>query len=121
MAKASRASKSTAQRIGERIRQFRKSFGLTQAELAERSSVDDMTISRLETGVRAPSLDQPERLSAVFNVPVSHFLNESDDSTFVRGRELASLLAGLNKEQQNFVLDLVRLYAETHGKKSRSS
>lgn len=121
MAKASRASKSTAQRIGERIRQFRKLISLTQAELAERSDLDDMTISRLETGMRAPSLDQLERLSAVFDVPISHFLNESDDPAFVRGREMASLLARLNKEQQGFVLDFVRLYIEAHGKKQRST
>lgn len=121
MAKASRASKSTAQRIGERIRHFRKAFGLTQAELAERAGMDDMTVSRLETGTRAPSLDQLERLSTVFSVPLSHFLDEPDSPTMTRGCEMASLLANLNKEQQSFVIEFVRLYAESHSKKQRNS
>jgi transcriptional regulator with XRE-family HTH domain len=121
MAKANRASKSTAQRVGERIRRFRKSFGWTQAQLAEPSELDDMTISRLETGVRAPSLDQLERISLVFNVPISHFLDENDDLAFVRGREMASMLVSLSPEQQNFVVEFVRLYADTHGKRPRSA
>ena len=115
MVKASRASKSTALRIGERIRQFRSSFGFTQAQLAERSELDDMTISRFETGLRAPSIDQLERLSAVFNVPVAHFLDETNDATLIRGREMASLLERLSKEQQNFVMEFVRIYVESHG------
>lgn len=120
MAKAPRASTGMAQRIGERIRLFRKSLGLTQAELAERSEVDDMTISRLETGARAPSLDQLERLAAVFDVPISHLLNETEEPASERGKMLTSMLAGLSKEQQDFVMELVRLYVEMHGKKRRS-
>jgi transcriptional regulator with XRE-family HTH domain len=119
MAKASRASKSLAQQIGERIRLFRKSLGLTQAELAERSSMDDMTISRLETGSRAPSLDQLERLATAFDMPISNLLSNDEDTSLARGRILATMLAGLSKEQQNFVIDFVRLYAEAHGKKPR--
>ncbi|OWW21859.1 helix-turn-helix domain-containing protein [Noviherbaspirillum denitrificans] len=115
MAKAKRASKSTAQRIGKRIRQFRAALGLTQAQLAEQLEMDDMTISRFETGLRAPSLDQLERLSAIFNVSISHFVDENDESSLVHGRELESMLKSLTKEQQGFVIDFVRAYVAVHG------
>ena len=121
MAKTTRASKSMAQRIGARIRQIRKASGITQAELAERAGMDNMTISRLENGARAPSLDQLERLSTVFTVPISHFLNEEEHPASSRGREIASLLSSLDNDQQSFVIDLVRIYVETHGKKTRTS
>lgn len=120
MAKATRASKNTATRVGERIRQLRKSLGLTQAELAEQTEMDVKSVSRLETGVHAPSLDQLERLASVFQVTMSHFLNEDDDPSFVRGREMASMLANLSKEQQRFVIDFVRLYVEVHAKRTRA-
>ena len=37
--------------VGENIRRYRKSRGMTQAQLAERISVSDKTISKWETGV----------------------------------------------------------------------
>lgn len=90
---------------------------MTQAQLAEQADLDNMTISRFETGLRAPSLDQLERLAFVFNVPVAHFLNETDETILIRGREIASMLEGLSKEQQIFITDLVRIYVTAHGKK----
>lgn len=119
MAKAPRAPTTMAQRVGDRIRFFRKSHSLTQAELAERSDVDDITISRLETGARAPSIDQLERLASVFEVPISQLLNETEVPSSERGKMLASMLGSLSNEQQAFVVELVRLYVEAHGKKSR--
>lgn len=109
-----------AARIGERIREFRKSLGLTQAELAELSAVDDMTISRLETGVRAPSLDQLERLATVFSIPVSQFFDDSEDQLLGKGTMLAAMLSELNAEQQKFVMKFVRSYIETHGEKAKT-
>lgn len=120
MAKGTRASKSTAQRIGERIRDARKTFGFTQAELAERSSMDNITISRLETGLRAPSLEQLERLGAAFKLPISHFVSDGEALPELRARELVVMLEKLTKEQQKFAVDLVRLYVERHEKKSKS-
>lgn len=115
MAKAKRASKSTAQRIGERIRQFRAALGLTQAQLAEQLEMDDMTISRFETGARAPSIDQLERLSSALHVSISHFLDENDDAFMVHAREIEGMLRCLTNEQQDFVIDFVRVYVASHG------
>lgn len=94
---------------------------MTQAQLAERAGMEDMTVSRLETGARAPSIDQLERLASVFDVPIAHFLNEENEPAFIRGREMAALLAPLTQDQQTFVMDFVRIYVVAHGKKARRS
>jgi transcriptional regulator with XRE-family HTH domain len=44
------------ERLGQRISRQRKAVGLTQAELAEKVSVQPETISRIETGRRTVSL-----------------------------------------------------------------
>lgn len=90
---------------------------MTQAQLAEQSGLDDMTVSRLENGVRAPSLDQLERLAGIFMVPMAHLLNEDDDPLLLRGREIASMLTPLTDQQQRFIIDFIRIYTEAHGKR----
>ncbi len=55
----------------KKIRQRRK---LTQAELAQRVRVHVITITRLETGVRRPSMDLLQRLAKVLKVEVGELL-----------------------------------------------
>ncbi len=55
----------------KKIRQRRK---LTQAELAQRVRVHVITITRLETGVRRPSMDLLQRLAKVLRVKVGDLL-----------------------------------------------
>lgn len=105
--------------VAARLKQLRKSSGLTQAQLAERSELDNVTVSRFESGIRVPTLDQLEKFSVIFKVPVSHFLDEANDPGLVKGRELSGILAGMSAEQQDFILNIVRLYADMHKKKSR--
>lgn len=52
-----------AERLGHRIARQRRAAGLTQAELAERVDVQPETISRLETGKRAVSLERMALIS----------------------------------------------------------
>jgi transcriptional regulator with XRE-family HTH domain len=42
--------------IGETLKTFRKNAGMTQKELAYITGLDLMTISRIERGIRAPSM-----------------------------------------------------------------
>jgi len=55
----------------KKIRQRRK---LTQAELARRVGVHVITITRLETGARRPSMDLLQRLAKVLKVKVGELL-----------------------------------------------
>ncbi len=55
----------------KKIRQRRK---LTQAELAQRVGVHVITITRLETGARRPSMDLLQRLAKALKVKVGDLL-----------------------------------------------
>jgi transcriptional regulator with XRE-family HTH domain len=47
---------------------------LTQAMLAKRVDVDEMTISRIERGVRRPSMALLQRVAKALGVPVTELL-----------------------------------------------
>jgi transcriptional regulator with XRE-family HTH domain len=55
--------------FGTCLRQGRRSRGLTQAQLAEASSLSLEMIGRLERGVAAPSFDTIEVLAGMLDVP----------------------------------------------------
>jgi transcriptional regulator with XRE-family HTH domain len=59
--------------IGERIAQFRRERGLTQAQLAERIDVATETISRLERGSSIPSVKTLYAISSALDVDLKDF------------------------------------------------
>ena len=88
--------------LGSRIHQLRKRAGLTQAQLAERSLVSDEFLSRVERGVKAPSLSTIARLAGALGVSLAELfaVDTSGGAETVRDRleALISLLAAEDDE-----------------------
>lgn len=63
--------------LGQRIKEIRKSKGLTQPALAELVNVDSKYISRIETGSSYPSLDTLENIAIALDVDVKELFNLS--------------------------------------------
>jgi transcriptional regulator with XRE-family HTH domain len=78
-------------RVGREIARRRASVGMTQAELAERVGVQPETISRLETGARAATLERLASLSVALGVDV-HELFRAHGGDDPRQRATARLL-----------------------------
>lgn len=114
MADNKKADDGLEARIGAHIRAFRKAKGYTQAELAELSGVDNMTISRLENGVRTPTVEHLLKLASVLDVSASRLLGEGELEVSSDALALAQVMDGLNTEQRKFVLDLIILYTHRH-------
>mgnify|MGYP005639232551 CR=1 FL=1 len=57
-------------KVGQRITELRGQRHLTQAVLAERADLAPHTISRIERGEQAPSLDALSRIADALNIPV---------------------------------------------------
>jgi transcriptional regulator with XRE-family HTH domain len=55
---------------------LREKQGLTQRELAKRSKVTNVTISRIETGVYDPRLSTLRRLAKALGVKVADLLDD---------------------------------------------
>ena len=56
--------------IGEFIRKKRKQAGLTQKDLAEKISISDSSVSRIEKGETFPSVRVLSNLSSLFHVSI---------------------------------------------------
>ncbi len=72
--------------IGSQVRRYRKQFGLTVAELADRAALSSGMLSKIENGNTSPSLATLRALSIALNVPVTALFRqfeEQRDATFV--------------------------------------
>ena len=66
--------------IGERISYYRKSRGLTQAELAELMEVSFQAVSSWELGRYAPDLSRINKLADVLGIPAERLLSDMPES-----------------------------------------
>ena len=62
------------QTMGDRIRETRKNFHLTQEQLAERLDVSWEYISQLERGLRMPSMQLFIKLTEILDVSAEEIL-----------------------------------------------
>ncbi|MFJ2432306.1 helix-turn-helix domain-containing protein [Streptomyces anulatus] len=59
---------------GPRLRELRRRHGMTLAELAERTGINESTLSRLEGGTRKPTLEMLLPLAEVHAVPLDELV-----------------------------------------------
>lgn len=59
--------------LGKKIKQIRKSKNLTQEELAEMIEIEVPSLSNIETGKFAPSIETLQKLSNALNVGMWEF------------------------------------------------
>jgi len=59
---------------GERVKTARKAAGISQAALAEKIGVSELTIIRLEKGRREARMGELEKIAAACNVPLSDLI-----------------------------------------------
>ena len=65
--------------IGARLRDTRKSQGLTQEDLAKKVGTDARTIWRWENGKTNPSWEMISRISDELDVTIEFLIGKSDD------------------------------------------
>ena len=94
--------------VGSKIKDYRKSFGLSQEELAKKIGVGKTTISNYEVGIRSPKKPQLIKLSEVFDVAIDDFFPQTDSTRI----NVSSTLSEINKissqleePRQKIVLD----------------
>jgi len=64
--------------VGARIRRIRRERGLSQVQLAAAIGIDHRTISRIENGRHATSIDLIYRLAAGLGVPSWQFFKDDE-------------------------------------------
>ncbi len=74
-------------KLGVRISQLRMKAGMTQANLAEKAELSIDSISRIERGDRAPSLESLEKIAEGLGIEPAELLN-------FKGKGLKALAEG---------------------------
>lgn len=98
--------------VAERIRELRMSYGgtgLSQDALAKEIKVATNTISRWETGIYKPALEDLDKLARFFNVSVLEFFPSETGKP--ANEEVAALLRAANNLPDEDLKEL-RRYAE---------
>lgn len=92
----------------------RKACGLTQAQVAERLSVETESISRMESGNIGLSLDRLQQFAVLYGCSVSEFLQDSAADTQAQAQAIAEMMRPLSLEEREavvrFVGEAVRLF-----------
>jgi transcriptional regulator with XRE-family HTH domain len=94
--------------VGSRIRELRKSKELSQEALAQSIGTTANTVSRWETAVYRPTLDDLEKLSRFFGISILEFFPSDDEPTNI---QLTALLSAAKQLSPDDVEEL-RSYAE---------
>ncbi|MGF1894055.1 helix-turn-helix domain-containing protein [Vibrio campbellii] len=61
--------------VGRKIKEIRKKKSLTIQELSEKSGMSVGHISRLENGLKSPTISTLERLANALDVPIVYFFS----------------------------------------------
>ena len=65
-----------------RLKELRKSRGISQLKLALDLNTNQNTISRYDTGEREPGIHELIMIADYFNVSLDYLLERTDDPTF---------------------------------------
>ena len=65
-----------------RLKELRRTKGISQLKLALDLNTNQNTISRYETGEREPGINELILIADYFNVSVDYLLERTNDSTF---------------------------------------
>ena len=68
--------------IGKKLKQLRKSKGMTQEDVAQKVDITRSTISNYEIGRRTPNLNDLSALAGVFGVGLDYFGISPKDEAF---------------------------------------
>lgn len=101
--------------IGKKLKQLRKSRGMTQEQVAEKVDITRSTISNYEIGRRTPHLKDLSALAEVFGVGLDYFGISPKDEAFdliSRAREIFECKTVSRQTKESLYKEMMRLYLE---------
>jgi transcriptional regulator with XRE-family HTH domain len=107
--------------LSKHMRERRKSLGLTQEQLADKSGLSPNYIAKLEMEKRIPSVSALVSLSEALEVKVSELIAEESGQVWMDAtEEMTRIMKSLNAEDTEFALDNLRMVVN-HVKRLRSA
>lgn len=105
--------------IGQRVKQKRKSVGLTQEKLAEELSVTVGYVSQIESGRVKTNLEMLGKISTILNCDVGYLTSgtASEQSTYLSS-EIQKRFDRMNSNDKRLLLDFADMLIKNSQKKS---
>src|SRR5450830_703735 len=110
MPRKTKAISGTGVRIGRNIKIARTQLGITQSELAEALEIENVTVSRIETGAQLPAIDRLEDIARALKTSLTALLADTSKNSGY-AELLAEVMAGLPVREKDFVYGFVSSYA----------
>lgn len=101
--------------IAERIRLYRQQKGLSQAELSEKSDVNNKSLSRYELGTSIPPADVLKNLADALGISADALL--SDENTTIKDLDLFQkfqVIQDMNEEDKAMIIRFLDLNIRDH-------
>ena len=92
-------------KTGERIKNKRKEFKLTQGNLAELAEVSPITVFRWEAGDRSPRAEELQKLAEALNTTSAYLLGETDDPRPAASKGEAETKAQAQTEPEQLLIE----------------
>jgi transcriptional regulator with XRE-family HTH domain len=102
--------------VGEKIREIRKTRGLTQADLATKVGVQQSDLCRMETGEYKVSLDTLFRILGVFEINIGEFFQVTGQTLEASEREVLRQWRQLGIRSRDEVAAFMRFKARQERK-----
>jgi transcriptional regulator with XRE-family HTH domain len=93
--------------LGEKVRQIRKTLGMTQEEFAFELGVEPLHISCIERGTRRITLDRLIELHRKFNISVDDLLSAADYDVSMKNQWIDEIV-GYLKEMEPLQVCLLK-------------
>lgn len=109
---------SIKKKFGVHLFQLRNKAGMTQASLADKTNLSVDTISRIERGERAPSLESIEKISNALKIRLSELFNFDGEKISALSEspfeslELWKLLRGKRPKQVKKIAEIAKIVLE---------
>lgn len=95
--------------LGQRLARLRHERGLTQEELAERAGIATSYLSRIEIGMRQPTIVSLARIAAALRVPLWRCVADpADRSVRDPSSKLSRVAVGLTEKEVELLVAIAR-------------
>jgi transcriptional regulator with XRE-family HTH domain len=93
--------------VGKAIAARRIIVGWTQQQLADKLKIEKETVSRIENGVMAQTVDRLDELSKIFGCPIAAFFTEEKRDITQYAAAIEHMIAPLSEDRQKRVVECV--------------
>ncbi len=99
------------EKLGARIRELRKSLGLSQEQLAELIDMDKPNLSNIERGKRFMTAETLEKIANALKTTERELFNfnKTEPEKYLR-QDISDILDAFEEEDLKFILEIISSY-----------